>query len=166
MASLMCEPLYAILYSAFALVLLLPVGNGLCSWLLRVTKLQAAMEARRALAEKNTPAAAPSTGLSALPRVPEPRVGVLIGSLERCLLAFGILVGSWEILAAIVALKTVARFKELDEKLDAEYFLVGSLFSLAWGVAVTATWIAYDRHYGANLSAMIAQVAHAIKGKD
>ena len=35
--------------------------------------------------------------------------------------------------------ETVARFKELDERLHAEYFLVGSLFSILWAVGVTVT---------------------------
>lgn len=160
----MPERLHALLYCAVALVLLFPVGNLICGWLLRVTKLQAAMEAKRAAAEEKACALAPADAARP-PTIAEPRVGALIGDLERGLLAFGILVGSWEVLAAIIALKTVARFKELDEKLDAEYFLVGSLFSLAWGVAVTAAWLAYDRSYGVNLSAAILDVVHAIKGK-
>ena len=164
MALPMCKVLHAVIYSGIAVFLLLRVGNDFCGWILRVTALQAAMEAKRATAN-NALAAAPSDRSPAPPPVVEPRVGRLIGNLERGLLAFGILVGSWEVLAAIVALKTVARFKELDERLDAEYFLVGSLFSVAWGVAVTAAWIAYDRNFGANLSDGIAQVAHSIKGK-
>jgi hypothetical protein len=164
MASSMPEFLHAALYTAVAVFLLLPVGNWLCGWLLRATRLQAAMEAKRAAAQAKADAQG-SEGGPSRETVAEPKVGALIGDFERGLLAFGILVGSWEVLAAIIALKTVARFKELDEKLDAEYFLVGSLFSLAWGVAVTALWIAYDRNYGANLSGAVTEVVHAIKGK-
>ena len=49
---------------------------------------------------------------------------------------------------------TVGRaFKELEEKLNAEYFLVGSLFSVLWAVAVTFAWRAYDARWGLDLAA-------------
>lgn len=164
MGSPMAEALHAVLYCAVALVLLLPVGNWLCGRLLRATGLQQAMERKRARAAAARDAAtpAPNTPTAALT---EPRVGALIGDFERALLAFGILIGAWEVLGAIIALKTVARFKELDEKLDAEYFLVGSLFSLGWGLLITAAWIAYDKACGLDLSGQISAVAHSLKGK-
>ena len=77
--------------------------------------------------------------------------GWLIGWLERLLLAIGILTHSWEVLVAVVALKTVARFKELDDQHFAEYFLVGSLFSVLWAVVVTSGWLAYDQNFGMDL---------------
>ena len=43
-----------------------------------------------------------------------------------------------------VALKRVARFKDLDERLNAECFLVGSLFSILCAVFVALAWRAYD----------------------
>lgn len=159
----MAETLHAVLYCAAALVLLLPIGNWLCGRLLRATGLQQAMERKRSRA-----AAAASPGSPSDPParpLPEPRVGALIGDFERVLLAFGILIGSWEVLGAIIALKTVARFKELDEKLDAEYFLVGSLFSLGWGLLVTAAWVGYDKRFGLDLSGQISAIAHSLKGK-
>ena len=160
----MAEALHATIYCIVAVLLLLPVGNWLCGHLLRATGLQDAMQRKRDKANARASASSPPKP-DAPPEPAEPRVGALIGDFERALLAFGILVGAWEVLAAIIALKTVARFKELDEKLDAEYFLVGSLFSLGWGILITAIWVAYDKHLGLNLSGQISAIAQSLKGK-
>ncbi len=72
------------------------------------------------------------------------RSGWIIGYLERALILVGVLFGSWEVIAAVIALKTVSRYKELDDQIPAEYFLVGSLASLAWAVAVAVGLIAVD----------------------
>lgn len=82
--------------------------------------------------------------------------GWIIGWLERTLLAIGMVTQSWEVLAAVIALKTVARFKELDDQKFAEYFLVGSLFSILWAVLVTSAWLVYDRHIGSDLRTKIS----------
>jgi hypothetical protein len=74
--------------------------------------------------------------------------GRIIGWLERLILAIGIIAHSWEVLAGIIALKSVARFKELDTKLPAEYFLVGSLFSVLWAMLITGVWLIYDQELG------------------
>ena len=52
--------------------------------------------------------------------------------------------------AFVIALKTVARIKEMDQRVFAEYFLVGSLFSLLWTIAVVGAWQAYDHQLGAD----------------
>ena len=80
----------------------------------------------------------------------------MIGHLERLAIAGGLVVGAWEVLVAVVALKSVARFKDLEEKLNAEYFLVGSLFSVLWAVLVTLAWRAYDARLGLDLAARLA----------
>lgn len=67
------------------------------------------------------------------------------------IMAIGIITHSWEILAAVIALKTVARFKEMDERGFAEYFLVGSLFSIFWTMLVTTAWLSYDHTFGIDL---------------
>ncbi|GHC90195.1 hypothetical protein [Novosphingobium pokkalii] len=87
-----------------------------------------------------------------------PHAGKVIGALERLLVGAGVIVQSWEIIAAVVALKTIARFKELDNQIKAEYFLIGSLFSLAWAVAVSGGWLAYDHRFGADLRYKGAQL--------
>jgi len=56
--------------------------------------------------------------------------GKLIGILERTFIYFLILLGQIGAITVIIALKSLARFKELDNKDFAEYFLIGSLLSL------------------------------------
>ena len=60
----------------------------------------------------------------------------------------GLIASSWEILAGVVALKTVARYSELDKQDKAEYFLIGSLASILWAVALTALVALFDREWG------------------
>lgn len=131
------EYLHAATYSIVALVLLTGFGNVVCRLLFQYS------------------------GLSDKPEEPTSEVkpaGWIIGWLERLVLAIGILTHSWEVLAAVIALKTVARFKELDDQSFAEYFLVGSLFSVLWAVLVTSAWLAYDRNFGIGLYAQLANL--------
>ena len=125
-----------------ALLLLTWGGNLACKLLLRWSGLSAA----RIAADEGAPPPRPAK---------EPRVGRVIGDLERLTIAAGLLLGAWEVLVAVVALKSVARFKDLEEKLNAEYFLVGSLFSVLWAVAVTFAWRAYDARWGLDLAARL-----------
>jgi len=60
----------------------------------------------------------------------EYELGRIIGLLERTFLYFLIIWNQIGAIAILVALKSLARFKELDDKNFAEYFLVGSLLSL------------------------------------
>lgn len=60
------------------------------------------------------------------------KLGRHIGNLERVLMAVGFYSNKWEIITAVVALKTLARFKQLDNKDFAEYFLIGSMCSLIY----------------------------------
>lgn len=156
------EIIHGTVYTAAAVFLLTWVGNKACRRLLDDTGLTKAMQAKRDAAKAG--AAAPSQAASQPPPADPPDVGGVIGAFERGLLAIGVLTGSWEVLAGVVALKTVARFKELDERLDAEYFLVGSLFSIAWAIAISSLWLAYDQALGHDLSVGIAEAAKAIKG--
>ena len=82
---------------------------------------------------------------------PAHNAGRWIGTLERIILAIGVVLQRWEILAAVIALKTVSRFKDLDERDFAEYFLVGSLFSILWAILVASAWQAYDHSVGIDL---------------
>src|SRR5690606_34191596 len=63
--------------------------------------------------------------------------GKRIGLLERILMLIGVLTMKWELIAIVIALKTVARYKELDEQEASEYFLIGSLASLLWAILIT-----------------------------
>jgi hypothetical protein len=105
-------------------------GNIVCKWVLR---------------------------LSATPSPPETgeaitlRAGRVIGVLERLLIFVGLTASSWEILAGVVALKTVARYSKLDEQSKAEYFLIGSLASILWAVILTGAFVVYDREWGVGM---------------
>lgn len=117
-----------------ALIGLTWVGNLACRLLFRLT----------GLAEKGGDA---ETG--------DAPAGRVIGSLERLVLAIGIITQSWPVFAAVIALKSVARFRELDDKTFAEYFLVGSLFSILWAVMVTAAWLWADATLGSDLQSLV-----------
>ena len=128
------QGLHALAYTVLALVLLTELGNVLC---------------RRMLIRMRRPGVPDSSADGAF------SAGRLIGWLERLVLAAGLLSNSWEILAAVIALKTVARFKELDQRDFAEYFLVGSLFSILWAIVVTGAWMLYDQHWGVGMRATL-----------
>jgi hypothetical protein len=66
-----------------------------------------------------------------------PPVGRVIGFLERVFALTLILLDRWEALGLLVAAKSLARFKELDVRARAEYYLVGTLVSLL-GATLTA----------------------------
>jgi hypothetical protein len=131
------EYLHVATYSIVALVLLTGFGNVVCRLLFQYAGLADKPE-------ESTSEVKPA--------------GWIIGWLERLVLAIGILTHSWEVLAAVIALKTVARFKELDDQSFAEYFLVGSLFSVLWAVLVTSAWLTYDRNFGIGLYTELANL--------
>lgn len=122
--------IHVILYTGLALFALIWVGNELCRGIFSLTGLK--------------------DSIAHLP-TPVHSAGRWIGALERLILAVGIVAQSWEILAAVIALKTVARFKDMDERAFAEYFLVGSLFSIFWTMLITSTWLAYDHRVGGDV---------------
>lgn len=84
------------------------------------------------------------------------RAGRYIGALERLLIVIGVLARSWEVIAAVIALKSVTRYKELDKQISAEYFLIGSLSSLVWSLLVALALLWYDSTMGWNIAAWIA----------
>jgi hypothetical protein len=113
-------------YAALALLLTLG-GNFVCKWVLRLSETTAPPET----GEKITL-----------------RAGRVIGVLERILIFAGLTVSSWEILAGVIALKTVARYSKLDEQNRAEYFLIGSLASILWAVLITVATVLFDNRLG------------------
>jgi hypothetical protein len=56
--------------------------------------------------------------------------GRAIGALERAVALTLVLLGAYGALGLIVAAKSLARFKALEDREFAEYFLVGTLSSL------------------------------------
>ena len=68
------------------------------------------------------------------PLSPPARVGATIGVLERLLIVTFVLIGAEAAIGFVIAAKTLARFKQLDDRGFAEYYLLGTLASV--GVAL------------------------------
>jgi hypothetical protein len=62
-------------------------------------------------------------------------MGRTIGVLERLLLYALVLLEQWSALGFVVAAKSIARFRELESKHFADYYLVGTLTSLLVAIA-------------------------------
>jgi len=85
-------------------------------------------------------AASPSAEPSAHPRSSVPtgapaRIGATIGALERLLIVAFVLVGAEAAVGFVIAAKTIARFKQLDDRGFAEYYLLGTLASVSVALA-------------------------------
>jgi hypothetical protein len=79
---------------------------------------------------------APATDAGSTPARPmahasPARVGATIGIIERLLIATFVLTGAQAAIGFVVAAKTLARFKQLDDRDFAEYYLLGTLASVA-----------------------------------
>jgi hypothetical protein len=89
-------------------------------------------------------AAPPPTATAVQPPWPSPappgRVGEAIGILERLLIVTFVLVGAEAAIGLVIAAKTLARFKQLDDRDFAEYYLLGTLASVA--VAAISAFVA------------------------
>jgi len=88
------------------------------------------------------PAAPPTTPAAPAPPAPAPpgRVGEAIGILERLLIVTLVLAGAEAAIGLVIAAKTLARFKQLDDRDFAEYYLLGTLASVA--VATISAFVA------------------------
>jgi hypothetical protein len=71
---------------------------------------------------------------------PPARVGEAIGILERLLVVTFVLVGAEAAIGLVIAAKTLARFRQLDDRDFAEYYLLGTLASVA--VAAISAFVA------------------------
>ncbi len=80
-----------------------------------------------------TPAATPASTAEPAHAKPAPpaRVGEAIGILERLLIVTFVLVGAEAAIGLVIAAKTLARFRQLDDRDFAEYYLLGTLASVA-----------------------------------
>jgi len=58
-----------------------------------------------------------------------PGAGSLIGILERALVLTFVLINQYTAIGLVLTAKTIARYKELDDRKFAEYYLVGTLTS-------------------------------------
>jgi hypothetical protein len=63
------------------------------------------------------------------------RGGWVIGYLERIAVIAATALGRFEIVAALIAVKGLGRFTELDNSIARERFIIGTLTSLTWAAA-------------------------------
>jgi hypothetical protein len=68
------------------------------------------------------------------------RIGATIGVLERLIVSALMLVNASNAIGLVIAAKTLARFKQLDDREFAEYYLLGTLASVA--VAILSSLLA------------------------
>jgi len=114
-------------------------------WSLRIGPFDARIEA-----EPDRPQSRPRVGAAGAgadlahpgsgPLGPNARVGATIGVLERILIVVFVLTGSEAAVGFVVAAKTLARFRLLDDRDFAEYYLLGTLASVA--VAIVSGLVA------------------------
>jgi len=65
------------------------------------------------------------------------RVGATIGVLERLIVCVLVLAGQSAAIGFVIAAKTLARFKQLDDREFAEYYLLGTLASVTIAVSTS-----------------------------
>ena len=106
-------------------------------WSVRIGPLDARIEAEP-LASKVAAEEASAADRAPLP--PSAKVGATIGVLERILIVVFVLTGSEAAIGFVVAAKTLARFRLLDDRDFAEYYLLGTLASVA--VAIITALVA------------------------
>lgn len=66
------------------------------------------------------------------------RGGTWIGYLERIAVVAGVVTLHFEVVAAVIAIKGLGRFSELDSAEARERFLIGTLVSMIWAAACAA----------------------------
>jgi hypothetical protein len=86
--------------------------------------------------------------------------GRVIGILERLIIFVLVLKGEYGALGFVIAAKSFARFKELDNRKFAEYFLVGTLASVSSAVAIALISQAWTSLYAEDL---LSEVLHSLR---
>jgi hypothetical protein len=85
-------------------------------------------------AESKPAPAAPAAGTGVAhphrPVAPPAQVGAAVGVLERLIVVALVLAGATAAIGFVIAAKTLARFKQLDDRDFAEYYLLGTLASV------------------------------------
>jgi hypothetical protein len=76
----------------------------------------------------------PTADRSPATSAPEARVGAVIGILERLIVVALVLVGQYAAIGLVVTAKTIARFRQLEDRQFAEYYLLGTLASIATAI--------------------------------
>ena len=67
----------------------------------------------------------------------EAGIGSAIGIIERLLISALVLAGGLLAIGLVIAAKTLARFKQLDDRDFAEYYLLGTLASVTFAVVTS-----------------------------
>ena len=80
---------------------------------------------------ESVPAPVAAAPAPPVPTASPARLGATIGVLERLLIVTFVMTGSTAAVGFVVAAKTLARFKQLDDRDFAEYYLLGTLASVA-----------------------------------
>jgi hypothetical protein len=116
-----------------AVTVVVPATTPVRRWSIRLGPLEAvvAAETDRTAAAGTGAAGATATGSAPEPVALTARVGSTIGILERILIAVFVLTGTDVAIGFVVAAKTLARFKQLDDRDFAEYYLLGTLASVS-----------------------------------
>ncbi len=104
-------------------------------WSVRIGPLETRIEAE----PDPPPPAAEAVLAVAAPRAQTARVGATIGVLERILVVVFVLTGTEAAIGFVVAAKTLARFRLLDDRDFAEYYLLGTLASVAVAIITAIT---------------------------
>ena len=115
-----------------------PPAPGPVGWTFQVGPIEG-----RAVPDRAAPAAtggAAAAAVASTASAPPGRVGQAIGILERLLIVTFVLVGAEAAIGLVIAAKTLARFKQLDDRDFAEYYLLGTLASVA--VATISAFVA------------------------
>jgi len=87
-----------------------------------------------------------------------------IGFIERILFFIGIISQNWTLISIVVVFKTIARYKKIDEKMKAEYFLIGSLLSLLFAIVISFVFIAFDKiHNLGMVNYILSSVTYNLK---
>jgi hypothetical protein len=108
------------------------------SWDVRVGPLRLRAEGRMDAPRGSEPPA-PAAPVVSGPPSPA-KVGATIGVIERLLIVGLVMTGAQAAVGFVVAAKTIARFRQLDDRHFAEYYLLGTLGSVA--VALSSALVA------------------------
>ena len=110
-------------------------------WSFQVGLLRGSIAAEPGDAADVQPAATAAAGVAPRVGVTSPaRVGATIGILERILIVTFVLAGADAAIGLVIAAKTIARFRQLDDRDFAEYYLLGTLASVS--VAILTALVA------------------------
>jgi len=133
-------PWRVLLIAAFGLFLCLNEVSTFVRLALQVLKVKPSVCGGRSSAKAEHPAGGSS---DASKSDPDPTLdedelqrGRWIGILERVIVFALILMGQYGVLGFVLTAKTMARFKSLDKRPFAEYFILGTLLSVVMGGAV------------------------------